>query len=519
MQSVIPGQRWINHAQPELGLGTILEIDGRLVSLKFGTAERIINYAIESAPLDRVRFSAGDSIEDIQGRHLEITEVEETDDLIYYVCSDESGKRVFLEEEEVSPAQAFNRPLERLFHGQTDMAKWFQFRYDSQLNRNELLQSHLWGLLGTRTSLLPHQLYVAHEVASRHCPRVLLADEVGLGKTIEAGLITHSQLINERISRVLIVLPESLVHQWLVEMLRRFNLMFSVFDEERCEAMDDGAGENAINPFLDEQLIIVSNEFLLDQPNRLEQACKAGWDMLIVDEAHYLYWGPDGASAEYQQVELLAEASGGVLLLTGTPQQLGLEGHFARLRLLDPNRYYDPEQLNAESSDLAPLAKIVDAIHRETELDAPALEILEGHLGHSIDQHNLTRQQRDDLVDKLLDRYGTGRVMFRNTRASVEGFPVRRAVAHPLESPAFYLQVSSPVKREVPVSSLLTPEILWPEEGTEWWQSDPRVSWLIDWLKSDGEEKALVICAHRQTAKDLSHAMKHRAGLSSAVFH
>ena len=61
----------------------------------------------------------------------------------------------------------------------------------------------------------------------------MLADEVGLGKTIEAGLILHQQLLLERAQRVLIVVPESLMHQWLVEMLRRFNLMFSIYDEAR----------------------------------------------------------------------------------------------------------------------------------------------------------------------------------------------------------------------------------------------------------------------------------------------
>jgi ATP-dependent helicase HepA len=64
-------------------------------------------------------------------------------------------------------------------------------------------------------------------VGRRHAPRVLLADEVGLGKTIEAGMILHQQLLSGAAERVLIVVPETLQHQWLVEMLRRFNLRFS----------------------------------------------------------------------------------------------------------------------------------------------------------------------------------------------------------------------------------------------------------------------------------------------------
>ena len=59
----------------------------------------------------------------------------------------------------------------------------------------------------------------------------------------------------------------------------------------------------------------------------------ASWDVLVVDEAHHLFWSPEGASAEYKVVEVLSETTPGLLLLTGTPEQLGMKSHFARLRL------------------------------------------------------------------------------------------------------------------------------------------------------------------------------------------
>jgi ATP-dependent helicase HepA len=89
----------------------------------------------------------------------------------------------------------------------------------------------LRGLAGARISPIPHQLYIASEVAGRWAPRVLLADEVGLGKTIEAGLILHRMLLEGRVRRVLVLVPEPLLHQWLVELLRRFNLPFALFDQ------------------------------------------------------------------------------------------------------------------------------------------------------------------------------------------------------------------------------------------------------------------------------------------------
>ncbi|MGU0042421.1 SNF2-related protein [Escherichia coli] len=139
------------------------------------------------------------------------------------------------------------------------------------------------GLRGQRTSLIPHQLNIAHDVGRRHAPRVLLADEVGLGKTIEAGMILHQQLLSGAAERVLILVPETLQHQWLVEMLRRFNLRFALFDDERyAEAQHD-----AYNPFDTEQLVICSLDFARRSEQHLEHLCEAEWDLLVVDEAHH----------------------------------------------------------------------------------------------------------------------------------------------------------------------------------------------------------------------------------------
>lgn len=100
-------------------------------------------------------------------------------------------------------------------------------------HNSDIQQSELWGLAGVRAQPIAHQLHIAKEVADRIAPRVLLADEVGLGKTIEAGLIIHRQLLSGRASRILLIVPETLQHQWLVEMRRRFNLDVALFDAQR----------------------------------------------------------------------------------------------------------------------------------------------------------------------------------------------------------------------------------------------------------------------------------------------
>ncbi len=171
-------------------------------------------------------------------------------------------------------------------------------------------------------------------------------------------MIIHQQVLAGRAERILIVVPETLQHQWLVEMMRRFNLHFSIFDEERCVE----AYAESDNPFDTQQLVLCSLDFLKKSKKRHTQAMEAEWDLLVVDEAHHLEWSQEKVSREYQVIEGLAESTPGVLLLTATPEQLGRESHFARLRLLDPDRFYDYEAFVQEEQQYEPVADAVSAL-------------------------------------------------------------------------------------------------------------------------------------------------------------
>ncbi|HED32993.1 MAG TPA: RNA polymerase-associated protein RapA, partial [Gammaproteobacteria bacterium] len=239
MSLFVPGQRWINDAELMMGLGTVVDVAHRTVSILFQSTGETRTYAKESAPLTRIMFKPGDEINDIKKRRLIVKDIEEKDFLITYRVETPAGEIELLDERSLDTAIQLNKPLERLIIGQVDELKWYKLRNRTWQNLLKNHNSGIAGLTGARTSLIPHQLYIANEVASRYAPRVLLADEVGLGKTIEAGLILHQQLSTGRASRVLIIVPEALIHQWLVEMLRRFNLFFSIFDEERCLAIEE----------------------------------------------------------------------------------------------------------------------------------------------------------------------------------------------------------------------------------------------------------------------------------------
>ncbi|MCW8958487.1 MAG: RNA polymerase-associated protein RapA, partial [Gammaproteobacteria bacterium] len=533
MDEFVPGQRWISDAELQLGLGTVLSVEQRRVTVLFLASGETRTYARQSAPLTRVVFAAGDTLRAHEGWSLKVEEVIEENGLLRYLGLREGGSAAELPEGQLDNQLQLNRPAERLFTGQFDADKWFALRLETLQQASRLARSPLRGLGGGRTSLIPHQLYIAHEVAGRYAPRVLLADEVGLGKTIEAGLILHQQLLSERARRVLIVVPESLQHQWLVEMLRRFNLLFSLFDEERCRAIEESSGQE--NPFQAEQLVLTAIGFLREHPERQRQALAGEWDLLVVDEAHHLAWSPEAPSREYRIVEQLAAVTRGVLLLTATPEQLGKESHFARLRLLDADRFPDFDSFLAEEAAYEPVAHAVEALLDGGPLDGAALTTLQATLEEDDNRPLLdtlndpaagaeTQQQaRLGLVEHLLDRHGTGRVLFRNTRAAVKGFPRREFLPCPLPLPDEYAAAISALQQSgvSEPQQLLCPEQLYRQNGaaTPWPRIDPRVEWLIARLRELRREKVLVICASAGTVLALGEALRVQAGIHAALFH
>lgn len=519
MPSFVPGQRWISETEPELGLGIVLSVEGNRVTILYVAASDRRMYASQNAPLARVRFVKGDRIEGQDGIKILVRVVEEDQGILTYKGTDEDGEEVQLKEMDLNHFLEFNKPQDRLFTGQLDSAELFNLRHETLEHLARLDQSEIRGFLGSRTSLIPHQLYIAHEVASREAPRVLLADEVGLGKTIEAGLILHHQLITGRAERVLIVVPDPLLHQWLVEMRRRFNLKFSLFDAERMIETDSN------NPFQDEQLVLASIEFFMKDPQRASDAIAAGWDLAIVDEAHHLGWSPLGSSPEYAFIEALGLKVKGLLLLTATPEQLGKESHFARLRLLDPSRFHDYTQFLHEEAEYEGLADVIEHLLDDDVLDLALLQRLETLLAQDLaddlmarlNDPSLNLAARQALIQLLLDRHGTGRILFRNTRSTIKGFPGRELKATALPGPKGDGITDQPLGNAL---DLLHPEAQMTSaiQGEAWWRLDPRVDWLIKTLKSIRPAKVLVIAAHQETVMDLEDALR-QSGLQSALFH
>ncbi len=448
MSEFVQGQRWVVDSEPELGLGIVVEVDTRSVSIFFPAGDCERRYAQAQAPLTRVTFHADENINTLDGGEYLVRTVHDQGGLLVYEL--ENGD--FIPETQLSPEIQLNQPLMRLMMGQLDKASWFYFRRTLDAAMTNVWNARLNGLLGVRANLIPHQLYVANSACNCDKVRVLLADEVGLGKTIEAGLILSRLLKQHRVSRILIVVPDALVVQWLVELIRRFNIHPVVYSADA-------------HNFEENQMHLMPHSAFVSAHEALQNST---FDIVVVDEAHNL----KSDSPEFAVLKILAAASPHLILMTATPEQLGFESHFSRLQLLDPAKYDSPEKLRKEERRYEHLNALVKQLPESREV--------------LTSEFNLDAGLNDDeLLVQALDYHGVGRVMFRNSRLAVSGFPKRVVNAHEIESAD--------------------------------WQT--RYEWLALKLKKQSEEKVLVITHEKEQVLECESYLWKKHGIDAAVFH
>ncbi len=447
MVEFVQGQRWVADAEPELGLGIVVDIEGRSVSLFFekGNCER--RYSISQAPLTRIRYSIDDEIQLNDGSSGYVTEIQEQNGLVFYCTNDD---RV-LPETQLSSEIKLNQPFMRLMTGQLDHPKWFYFRRQLDRANSRLWQSQLNGLLGARASLVPHQLYVAWSACHRENVRVLLADEVGLGKTIEAGLILARLIKQERINRALIIVPDVLQVQWLVELVRRFQLKPEIY-----------AGDE--HDFALGQIHIIPHSVISKESSKF---IEESFDITIVDEAHNIQEEDEA----FQQLTRISEVSQHLILLTATPEQLGVKSHFERLKLLDPVKFSDFDKFLADEQKFSELNERIQALPEGKET--------------LVKDYHLEVGPEEDIVSQLLDCHGVGRNMFRNVRKAVAGFPSRIVNAHTID-------------------------------GDTW---VAKFEWLAQWLNSSNPEKVLVIVHDIEHVFSCEKYLWEKHGIDAAIFH
>ena len=491
-----PGQRWHSLTEPELGLGLIKAVEGRQVLIAFPARDVVRRYAIANHPLARSRLTEGQQASGRDGLRLRIETVIEIDGLLIY-----RGEGAEISEAELDAQVDVAAPENRLRAGEVDDHRLFDLRHDALVIRHHMLTSPARGFVGGRIRLFDHQLSIARDVCERHRIRVLLADEVGLGKTIEALLILHRLLLTDRVENALILVPPALVHQWLAEAYLRFNLILTVMGEDtHGGGTIDVESEDLPGQLLGAQLFVCPLGVDVG-----ESFAVTSWDIVIVDEAHYLQ--PD--SAEFSLVEQLAKRTEHVVLLSATPDRHGEVAHFRRLALLDPARFHDIDSYYRESQDYRNLARIAERLQSGHPLAVEDRAQLQKRLT-DLDPADLTTDDRSThlrLLARLLDLHGLGRVMFRNVRARIPGFPQRRLHLVELEGGDRHRLL-----REFLCDIGRDDDFEFTSEN------DLRAAWLVGFLKDHPGEKVLVLCADRSKVEAFAEAL-NLARIKVARFH
>ena len=460
---LVAGQRWISETEPDLGLGTFVDGTDRIIRIRFTSSNCIRQYTRREAPLKRIIFKLGDQLQLKDNTCLTVENLTESGGLIYY-----SEKNRSVCEADLSDTISFSLPQDRLFAGVTDSNKLFDLRYTVLRNKAVYDASAAKGFIGGQVELIPHQLFIADAVTKRHIPRVLLSDETGLGKTIEASLILHKLLLTHRVGRVLIIVPESLVHQWFIELYRKFNLSFMVMNEDYCSSLTQ---ENpGINPFVEHQLCITSLDVLQNKTPQTH-ILEAGWDMIVIDEAHHV---TDNKTI-YDFTKTIVRSTQGLLLLTATPEQMGVKNHFLHLQLLDPERYFDFDHYRSEANQYKETIKTVNDLIK-----------------------------KEEPVDHILDTYGPGRVIFRNKRHTVKGFPQRRVLLKPLLATPSQIQA-------------INQEFFNKQKNRAYdFTDDPRIGPLVALLQQ--KKKVLVICSTKEKVAAITRAVARQISIDIAKF-
>src|SRR5512134_534213 len=263
-----PGMKVVHRAQRAWGVGVVVQVgdEGRRLA---------------------VRFAGREGLTVVSGRDPALAEVPA----------------------DTPVEQGAGGPLDALASGDAGPASAFALR--SRVVRLEALRraDSLGALLSSRVHVLPHQVGAAGRILQDRSPRFVLADEVGLGKTIEAGLVFAGLRQLGVAERVLVVVPEHLAFQWLAELFHKFNALFTLLSPERVGALGGPEAALARSP-----LAILSHEALVADPELAAAAAELPLDLVVVDEAHHLE-----DDALYGAVEPIARASFGLLLLTATP--------------------------------------------------------------------------------------------------------------------------------------------------------------------------------------------------------
>lgn len=276
------------------------------------------------------------------------------------------------------------------------------------------------GLLSSLSSgiiPLPHQLHVLNRVMEHDTVRYILADEVGLGKTIEAGMVIRELKARGLVQRVLVVCPTGLVTQWASEMQEKFHEKFNIIlpsDYDTIRRLTDskdvyGQYDQVISP-MDSIKPIEKRAGWSDEKveeynqERIYSIINSGWDLIVIDEAHRVA-GSSGEVARYKLGSLLSQASPYLLLLSATPHNGKTEPFLRLIRLLDKEAF--PNAMSIVKEQVAPY--LIRTEKREA-IDNNGNLLFKNRVTHLLtlnwdERHTMQRQLYELTTDYVRETY------------------------------------------------------------------------------------------------------------------
>jgi ATP-dependent helicase HepA len=472
-----------------LGIGQVTSIDGRTLVVDFPRAQTALRFAANTEALVLVDLAPGRPVR-VTATHEETAITGQSADGAFMLANGGTAAAHAL-----WPLELEGALLERLALGDLDDVDDFVVRMN-MLHLLALREADgLGSFLGGRVRLFPHQLYVAERASAVDPVRWLLADEVGLGKTIEASLILNRLVHLGKVTRCLVVAPETLTVQWLGELWRKYHHVFTLLDSDRLADATRDFGDDA-NPFELHHRSIISLEMLIERPHLTAQAVSAGIDLLVVDEAQRLRRPPGHpGDASWRAIAPIANLGRHVLLLSATPLEDDAHGFFRLLQLLRPLDFPENLSIEARLGDPTPLPACTSATRRADIGGLPP------RVGIPVDLAGGSRADRSMAVESAVRSMPA-------THAIGERDKIDRA-RRALASGAALTAMLRPDETELHTQAAAMDS------------SDLRVEWLASqaprWRRA--KEKTLVFVAHRETLEMLRAALSQRAQLATGIFH
>lgn len=352
------------------------------------------------------------------------------------VVTDQGVVTLNVPEADLRPRRSTD-PLQRMLNGEVAPYKRYRLANVTRWYRNTNLNDDLVSLGDARVDIKPHQVGVVHRVVSNYPHRFLLCDEVGLGKTIEAGMILKELRARHVARRSLIIVPPNLLRQWQFEMKSKFNEEFAILNSATVAYLAN-QGKSG-NPFAYFDSVLCSSGWVAG--SKWAGLCaQVDWDLVVVDEAHHARRTEDRTTRLYRLARDLASpehySKRAMLFLTATPMQLSSDELYSLIEMLDPALFPTPQHFARYRAGVQGLNGLVEGLTRggfpvPDEDEETTISKVAGWL--NIDERLAAKRLRagaDEVVavaSDLRDQHLLSEVMIRNRKAVVGGFMPRHA--------------------------------------------------------------------------------------------